>query len=40
METATAEPSRQKISDTVVDVGSPSELYSPSRMTLANITPR
>ena len=39
-ETAIAEPNKQKISDTVVDVGRPHVLYRSSRMMLANITPK
>ena len=38
VETAMAEPSRQKISDTVVEVGSPSELYTSSRIMFASMT--
>ena len=40
MDTAMADPRRQKMSDTVVDVGSPQELYRSRRMTFANMTPR
>ena len=40
IETASAEPSRQNMSATVVDVGSPSELYMSSRIMLASITDR
>ncbi len=39
-ETATAEPKRQKIRETVVDVGRPQELYRSNRIILANITAR
>ena len=40
IETAIADPNKQKINDTVVEVGRPHVLYRSSRMVFANITPR